>query len=129
MLRRAGLSFLAMTAGWFWPSILLVTGSAVMRSGVESSLAIAFWTGIFVFAGWLLIALPIALFVAPGHFLFRRKVAPLFGAVLGFASMSWTLGQGLSGLWLAAYGLLVGAIAGFAYSWFLREKTPVIQPA
>ncbi len=128
MLKRAGLSFLAMTAGWFWPSILLVTGSAVMRSGVESSLSIAFWTGIFVFAGWLLIALPIALFVSPSHFLFRRKVAPLFGAVIGFASMSWALTDGVSGLWLAAYGLLVGAIAGFAYSWFLREKTLVIQP-
>jgi hypothetical protein len=129
MLRRAGLSFLAMTAGWFWPSILFVTGAAVMRSGVESALAIAFWTGIFVFAAWLLIALPIALFVSPSHFLFRRKVAPLFGAVIGFAAMSWTLAKGVDGWWLAAYGLLVGAIAGFAYSWFLREKTPVAQPA
>lgn len=129
MLRRAGLSLLAMTAGWFWPSIVYVTAIAVTHSGVESALAIAFWTGIFVFAAWLLIALPIALFVSPSHVLFRRKVAPLFGAVIGFVSMSWTLGQGISGLWLAAYGLLVGAIAGFAYSWFLREKTPITQPA
>jgi hypothetical protein len=118
-----------MTAGWFWPSIVYVTAIAVTHSGVESALAIAFWTGIFVFAAWLLIALPIALFVSPSHVLFRRKVAPLFGAVIGFVSMSWTLGQGISGLWLAAYGLLVGAIAGFAYSWFLREKTPITQPA
>ncbi len=128
MLRRAGLSFLAMTAGWFWPSVLYVVGAWITHSGVESSLALAFWTGLFVFAAWLLIALPIALFVSPGHFLFR-KVAPLFGAVIGFASMSWTLADGINGLWLATYGLLVGAIAGFAYSWFLREKTPITQPA
>lgn len=122
MLKRAWLSFLAMAAGWFLPSVLYVVGIAVTRSGFESALALAYWTGIFVFAAWLLIALPIALFVSPHSVVFRRGIAPLFGGAVGFLSMAWTITRGLDGLILAGYAMLIGILAGVAYSWLLGHK-------
>ena len=105
-----------MAAGWLIPSAIYVIGVFVTRSGIESALALAFWTGLFVLAAWLLIALPVALFVSPQHFLFRKPVAPIFGAIAGFASMSWTVGGGADGWLLAGYALLVGALAGGIYA-------------
>jgi hypothetical protein len=123
MLKRAWLSFAAMAAGWLFPSLAYVVWAAVAHEGVESALALAFWTGIFVFVAWLVIALPIALFVSPGNIIFRRGVAPIFGAVVGFASMSWTISRGLDGFLLAAYALVVGLVAGAVYAWLLGPRT------
>jgi hypothetical protein len=124
MLRHALLSFLAMLAGWLLPSTLFVLGAAVTHSGVESMFAVAFWAGFFVFAAWLLIALPVALFVRPQHVLLRRRVAPLFGFVAGFLSMAWTMfGTSDAGRWLLpTYAGLIGGVAGAVYSALLQRE-------
>ncbi len=86
--------------------------------------AMLFWTAVFAFVSWLLIALPVALFVRRASPVFTVHFGPFIGAVIGVLAFLVLLGW--TGFWretlYVAYAAVVGAVAGFVYAVLVRTS-------
>jgi hypothetical protein len=107
----------------------LLLGWSGSASGSLSFLAM---TAIFSLAGWLLIFLPLVLFLNPGSRLFHPAVFPWVGAagaVLVFLGwLTWVNGpRGIVPAFItfaafAGYAAVVGLLAGLIYSLLQRSR-------
>lgn len=90
---RIGLSFLALALGWtvaYLGLILAQVHGPGFGYVTDFELLLA-WSALFVAAGWALVVVPLVLRVAPDHWLFDPRWAPVVGAVAGMAVLALLL--------------------------------------
>lgn len=117
-------SLAAMIFGWAAGFIYFLVYATCCTPGHRPTdqEAMLFWSAIFVFVSWMVVALPFAMVVAPTSRVLSLPIAPVVGAVVGLAAFALLLSW--SGLWreplFLAYAAVVGGAAALAYAIAVR---------
>lgn len=111
-------SFLSMALGWGVGFIYYCLGCTLTWGHPTDVSAILFWSGIFIFLGWLLFTLPLLAILPPNHRLLQLPRYPIFN--IFYALLAFLILCGWIGFWkepfYLGYAAIVGGIAGTAFA-------------